>query len=39
MLLAGIGMGKEVHEMDNNLLREAGRRLKGIENRELFEHK
>ena len=28
MLLAGIGKGEEVHEMDNELLKEAGRRLK-----------
>lgn len=28
MLLAGIGKGEEVHEMDNDLLRAAGRRLK-----------
>ncbi len=28
MLLAGIGKGEEVHEMDNELLKEVGRRLK-----------
>lgn len=30
MLLAGIGKGEEVHEMDNDLLKEAGRRLKNF---------
>jgi len=34
MLLAGIGRGEEVHEMDNNLLKEAGRKLKSFSNRE-----
>lgn len=31
MLLAGIGKGEEVHEMDNDLLSEAGRRLKNLQ--------
>lgn len=30
MLLAGIGKGEEVHEIDNDLLKEAGRRLKNF---------
>lgn len=30
MLLAGIGKGAEVHEMDNDLLKEAGRKLKNF---------